>query len=118
MKKIPRGDENLVCPLHKQAMSEVCHKCPWWVQIRGKHPQSEQEIDDWQCAVGWVPLLLIAQTQQQHQTGAAIESFRNEMVRANAEAISYNASVQRALSLMPATGNPVRLLEGSTDAAD
>ena len=116
--KIPRGDENLICPLHKQAMSEVCHKCPWWVQVKGKHPQSKQEIDDWQCAIGWVPLLLVENAQQSRQTGAAVESFRNEMVRANAEAISHNSQVQAALSLIPATGNPVRLLEQAVDAKD
>jgi hypothetical protein len=32
-----------------------------------------------------LPMLLIDGTQQGRQTGAAIESFRNEMVRANKE---------------------------------
>jgi len=30
-----------------------------------------------------MPLLLIENSQMQRQTGAAVESFRNEMVRAN-----------------------------------
>jgi hypothetical protein len=33
----------------------------------------------------WLPVLLIENSQQQRQTGAAVESFRNETVR-NAEA--------------------------------
>jgi hypothetical protein len=30
-----------------------------------------------------MPVLLIENSQQQRQTGAAVESFRNEMVKAN-----------------------------------
>lgn len=35
------------------------------------------------CAITWLPMLLIENSQQQRQTGAAVESFRNEMVKAN-----------------------------------
>jgi len=57
--------------------------CAWFTQLRGKNPQSEQEIDEWGCAVAWLPILLVENAQQQRQTGAAVESFRNEMVLAN-----------------------------------
>lgn len=30
-----------------------------------------------------MPMLMIENSQQQRQTGAAVESFRNEMVKAN-----------------------------------
>lgn len=33
--------------------------------------------------MAWLPVLMIENSQQQRQTGAAVESFRNEMVRAN-----------------------------------
>lgn len=62
-------------------MADVCHKCPLWTQVRGKDPQSNEEIDDWGCALGWLPILLIENAQQVRQAGAATESFRNEMVR-------------------------------------
>ena len=35
------------------------------------------------CAVAWNPILQIETAQQSRQAGAAIESFRNEMVKAN-----------------------------------
>jgi hypothetical protein len=41
------------------------------------------QIDDYQCAIAWMPMLLIENSGQQRQTGAAVESFRNEMVKAN-----------------------------------
>ena len=53
------------------------------MKINGKHPQSEEILEDWGCAMAWMPLLLIENSQQQRQTGAAVESFRNEMVKAN-----------------------------------
>ena len=33
--------------------------------------------------MAWLPVLLIENAQQSRQTGAAVESFRNEMVEAN-----------------------------------
>lgn len=53
------------------------------MQLRGSNPNTGAEIDDWGCAIGWLPLLFIENTQMQRQTGAAVESFRNEMVSAN-----------------------------------
>jgi hypothetical protein len=81
--KVPHADEGLVCPLHKVDMSTVCHKCPWWTMVRGKNPQTEEMIDDWRCAVALLPMLLVEGAQMSRQTGAAVESFRNEMVKAN-----------------------------------
>jgi hypothetical protein len=41
------------------------------------------QVDEYQCAIAWMPMLLIENSGQQRQTGAAVESFRNEMVKAN-----------------------------------
>ena len=69
------------CPLIKKDCIQL--KCAWFLQIRGNHPQTGKEIDEWGCSIAWNPLLLIENSQQQRQTGAAVESFRNEMVKAN-----------------------------------
>ena len=53
------------------------------MQIRGHNPNTGAEIDDWGCSIAWMPVLMIENSQQQRQTGAAVESFRNEMVKAN-----------------------------------
>jgi len=57
--------------------------CAWFTQIRGHNPNTGAEVDEWACAIAWMPMLLVENSQQQRQTGAAVESFRNEMVRAN-----------------------------------
>ena len=69
------------CPL----IGEECMKlkCEWFTQIRGKNPQTGQDISEWDCAVTWLPMLLIEGSQQTRQAGSAIESFRNEMVKLN-----------------------------------
>jgi hypothetical protein len=58
-------------------------ECAWFMKIRGKDPQTSNEIEEWGCSMAWLPILMIENSQQQRQTGAAVESFRNEMVKAN-----------------------------------
>jgi hypothetical protein len=69
------------CPLVKEDCLEL--KCAWFTQVRGTNPNTGKEVDEWACAVAWMPMLMIENSQQQRQTGAAVESFRNEMVKAN-----------------------------------
>jgi len=87
----PRAKKGLTCPLHRTDMSKVCHVCPLWVKIMGKHPQSEDSIEHWNCSLAFLPMLLIENSQMQRQTGAAVESFRNETVVANQQAVSAMA---------------------------
>ena len=53
------------------------------MKIQGKDPSSGKPLEDWGCAMAWMPVLLIENAQQSRSTGAAVESFRNEMVEAN-----------------------------------
>jgi len=70
------------CPLNG---FEPCKQldCAWFLKIRGANPNTGQEVDEWGCSMAWLPMLMIENSQQQRQTGAAVESFRNEMVKAN-----------------------------------
>jgi hypothetical protein len=70
------------CPLNN---FEPCKQmdCAWFMKVRGVNPNTSEEIDDWGCAVTWIPVMLIENSQQQRSTSAAVESFRNEMVKAN-----------------------------------
>ena len=76
--EIKAGD---FCPLIKEDC--VGLKCSWFTQVRGTNPNTGKEVDEWSCAIAWLPMLLIENSQQQRQTGAAVESFRHEMVKAN-----------------------------------
>ena len=57
--------------------------CAWFMKIQGKNPNTGEPTEDWGCAMAWMPVLLIENAQQSRSTGAAVESFRNEMVEAN-----------------------------------
>jgi len=70
------------CPLIKKDCMGIA--CSWFTQMRGTNPNTGKEIDEWGCAITWLPVLMVENSQQQKQTGAAVESFRNEMVKANA----------------------------------
>lgn len=66
------------CPL-----GHACDNCLWFTQLRGMNPQTGQEIDQQGCAIAWLPVLLVENSQMQRQTAASVDSFRNEMVGGN-----------------------------------
>ena len=70
------------CPLNGfQPCKEL--ECAWFMKLEGKNPNNGKDIEEWGCAVAWMPILILENSQMQRQTGAAVESFRNEMVKAN-----------------------------------
>lgn len=58
-------------------------ECAWFMKVAGTNPNTGKEIEEWGCAMAWMPILMIENSSQQRSTGAAVESFRNEMVKAN-----------------------------------
>ncbi len=69
------------CPLIKKDC--VGLTCAWYTRVQGYDMNSGAQVDSYECAISWLPMLLIENSGQQRQTGAAVESFRNEMVKAN-----------------------------------
>lgn len=69
------------CPLIKKSC--VGLECAWFTRVQGYDTNTGNQVDDYQCAIAWMPMLMIENSGQQRQTGAAVESFRNEMVKAN-----------------------------------
>jgi hypothetical protein len=105
MAKIPHADDGQTCPFNGQDTSVTCHKCPMWLQLRGTNPNTGEPVDDWRCSFAWLPMLLIENSLMQRQTGAAVESFRNETVKANEVACRVIAATAPVL-------RPQALLEG------
>lgn len=69
------------CPLLKKDC--VGLSCAWFARVQGRDMNTGNQVDEYQCAIAWMPMLLIENSGQQRQTGAAVESFRNEMVKSN-----------------------------------
>ena len=97
MPQIPSADPGSICPLWKKDVSKVCHTCPWWIHIRGTNKNTGEDVDNWGCAVGLLPMLLIENAQIQNRTGAAVESFRNELVSGVVEAVGVAADAASRL---------------------
>lgn len=76
MIKVENGD---MCPL----LGKTCIglQCSWFTKVMGHHPQTGKEVEEWACAVAWLPMLAIENSQHTRMSGAAVESFRNEMVK-------------------------------------
>ncbi len=70
-----------ICPM----LNKVCieNQCAWWTKVRGMDNNTGNEVDHEICSIAVLPMLLIENSNQQRGTGAAVESFRNEMVKAN-----------------------------------
>ena len=84
-------DAIIICPLMGKPCLEdgsivegALHACKFWTQVQGVNPQTGEKLAHFDCAISFLPILLIENSQQQRQTGAAVESFRNEMVKAQA----------------------------------
>ncbi len=87
-----------LCPL----LNKPCigKDCQWFTHIMGKHPQSGADMDMEDCAVKWLPVLLIETSKETRQLAAATESARNEDVVKGTQLI--NAIMQAAQSSAPA----------------
>jgi hypothetical protein len=82
----------LTCPLgHKceEARDGKLYRCMWYKHLSGVNPNTGIALDEHDCAIGWMPILLIENSQQQKSTGAAVESFRNEVVKAQQSVITF-----------------------------
>jgi hypothetical protein len=77
-------EANIYC--HHTGFTKKCRtlvaggKCNRWMQVIGMNPNTGEQVNNYNCVDNWIPMLLIENSQMQRQTGAAIESFRNEVV--------------------------------------
>ncbi|HDR9166892.1 hypothetical protein [Burkholderia vietnamiensis] len=67
-----------VCPL----LGKPCvgDACMFWVHMIGQNPQTGHSVDQWDCSVRWLPMLLVENARQARGAQAAVESMRNEVV--------------------------------------
>ena len=76
-----RLEQGTYCPLVKKECLGT--KCAWFTRVQGVDKNTGKDVDEYQCAIAWMPMLLVENSGQQRQTGASIDSFRNEVVKAN-----------------------------------
>jgi hypothetical protein len=104
------------CPLIKKNCIEM--KCSWFTQMRGTNPNTGEPVDEWGCAVAWMPFMAVEIAQKSNQTGAAVESFRNEVVKANQQNQQlYISSLEQGIvsAQIRPIDNPINIIEGTSD---
>lgn len=104
------ADKKIICPMMG---GEPCVEdgairngelvaCRFWVHVQGQNPQTGETFSNGDCAIAWTPVLLIENSKVNRETGAAVESLRNESVSASqqvAGAILHLAETQKLLKV-------------------
>lgn len=85
-------------------------KCNWFMQVRGIDNNTGKEVDEWGCAITWLPTLLIENSNQTRQAGAATESFRNEFVKSTQQTINTMVALSNLNTNTNDKETPMRLI--------
>lgn len=71
-------------------------KCRWWQHLAGKDPQSEKVIDQFDCAIAWMPTVTIEGAQMSRQTGASVDKVANEVAAVKQSIASMSGAIRIA----------------------
>lgn len=69
-----------ICPLIKAECSG--HACTFYTHIVGLNPQTGKEVDQFDCAIKWLPMLLVEVSSKTRQNSASLDKLREEAVGA------------------------------------
>jgi len=95
-------EAELTCPLGskcEEVRDNKLHRCAWFTMLSGRNPNTGENVDERGCAMAWIPVLLIENSMQQRSTSAAVESLRNEAMRASTVASLRSSLVPPSLVL-------------------
>ncbi len=101
MQQVGPDPAEITCPYtaHKKRCKDLRDKCPKWVKLTGKHPQSEVVIEEWACADSWEPILLVELSQRMNAQGDAIQLLRQEIVEGQRQAMKLLHPLQKVEAL-------------------
>jgi hypothetical protein len=71
-------------------------KCRWWQHLSGKDPQSEKMIDQFDCAMAWLPTVVIEGAQMSRQTGASVDKVANEIATMKSHVAALGGAIRVA----------------------
>lgn len=77
--------------------------CRFWTTITGKSPQEDKPVDKNDCAISWLPVVMLEQAKIESSTGAAVESLRNKVSDTNDSLIALHNNM-----LLPMGGMSIR----------
>ncbi len=71
-------------------------KCRWWQHLAGKDPQSEKVVDQFDCAIAWLPTVAIEGAQMSRQTGASVDKVANEVATLKSHMAAVSGAIRVA----------------------
>ena len=74
----------LVCPLGATCRTEDDNgitQCHWYTKLVGTDPQTGADMEEWGCAMRFLPLLSVENSMTNRQVGASVQSLRNEVIK-------------------------------------
>src|SRR5690349_6529112 len=77
--KLPKGPENLNCMFWQKPMSEVCHTCPLWTEIKRQYKEGEDTLTEkhWVCGLAAIVPVAIEMLQETASTSIEVNKLRN-----------------------------------------
>lgn len=84
-----------LCPL----LNKPCikHDCQWYMSVMGTNPNTGMDFQNYQCAVLFMPLLVMQNAQAVRQTGSAVQETRNEVAKSRD---ASNARAEETMKLL------------------
>jgi len=76
-------DAVLTCPLGskcEEIKDNKLHRCVWFIELKGKNPQTGEDLDERACAIAWLPILQIEVANVNRGVHSALISIREETV--------------------------------------
>ena len=65
----------------KEIKDNVECVCAWYVRLVGKNPQTQKDVDEWGCAMAWLPVMLVEVSQTNREVSAIVTSAKDEIVK-------------------------------------
>ena len=97
------------CPLVKDTCIE--RGCVFWTQLQGQNPQTGAMVDEWDCAIAWLPFLLIENSKFVRECSGETNGLRQDMALHSKMAIAL-AGKAGAIGHETERRNDIPALEG------
>ena len=89
---MPKGKNELevefTCPLGSECeeiRDNKIYRCMWYTKMVGLDPNTGEHVDDWSCAISFMPMLQVEMSNTNRSQSAVLESFSNETVKGQTE---------------------------------
>lgn len=100
-----------LCPLLKKPC--IQHECAWFCHVTGQNPQTGSQIDMWDCAIKWTPVVMMDAAKNAKGVQAAVETMRNDVVDRQDSLNNAIASAAHAASGARLVNRPMKSIEES-----